>query len=191
MGDIYENGYVTIAAASSNGGSCGMLSDPNSPLHARKLQASQLCVVEVPSLDIGEMMGLLRSNHGGWPLLKRAWVYQERQLSRRVVHFTDSQLFWECHSAYKSESGCINQDWSDPAYINREVDYGRVPFKYPMADSIRAWQQVVEDYSALGLTHYKDRLLAVAAVVLRLMKNRVNDEYIAGMWRSSLLSDLT
>ena len=30
------------------------------------------------------------------PLLSRGWVFQERYLARRIVHFGESQLCWEC-----------------------------------------------------------------------------------------------
>ncbi|KAK4556474.1 hypothetical protein LTR86_006618 [Recurvomyces mirabilis] len=32
----------------------------------------------------------------GAPTFSRAWVHRERQLSRRVLHFTDQQMIWEC-----------------------------------------------------------------------------------------------
>ncbi|KAF2114136.1 heterokaryon incompatibility protein-domain-containing protein [Lophiotrema nucula] len=36
-------------------------------------------------------------------LNSRAWVMQERFLSRRIVHFTSSQIFWECVEGVSSE----------------------------------------------------------------------------------------
>ncbi|KAF2192456.1 hypothetical protein K469DRAFT_311755 [Zopfia rhizophila CBS 207.26] len=30
------------------------------------------------------------------PLNKLAWVMQERVLSRRTIHFSDKQMYWEC-----------------------------------------------------------------------------------------------
>lgn len=29
-------------------------------------------------------------------LSKRGWVFQERALSRRIIHFTETQVYWEC-----------------------------------------------------------------------------------------------
>src|ERR1700761_3358486 len=37
------------------------------------------------------------------PLGTRAWVVQERLLSTRTIHFSNSQLFWDCNSATGSE----------------------------------------------------------------------------------------
>lgn len=30
------------------------------------------------------------------PLMKRAWTLQERELSNRILHFSEEELFWEC-----------------------------------------------------------------------------------------------
>jgi hypothetical protein len=37
------------------------------------------------------------------PLNQRAWVAQERFLSPRILHFTETILFWECHTSFTSE----------------------------------------------------------------------------------------
>lgn len=50
---------------------------------------------------------------------------------------------------------------------------------------------MVEEYSCLHLTFSKDRLPALAAIVQRMMVTRRDDLYIAGMWQSSVLQDLT
>jgi hypothetical protein len=41
---------------------------------------------------IWERSGSMRS-----PLLRRGWIYQERLLSPRVVHFTEDEISWECY----------------------------------------------------------------------------------------------
>lgn len=38
------------------------------------------------------------------PLLKRAWVVQERILAPRILHFGNHQMFWECNELAASES---------------------------------------------------------------------------------------
>ncbi|KAJ8110947.1 hypothetical protein OPT61_g6346 [Boeremia exigua] len=54
-----------------------------------------------------------------------------------------------------------------------------------------AWQAVVGSYSALELTYRTDRSPALAALAQRMATLRGDDTYIAGMWKKSLLSDLT
>jgi hypothetical protein len=92
----------------------------------------------------------------------------------------------------KSESGDIDQDWTHGDLdhsTNRPFDV--LPFKYPIPDSVQYWRDVVKDYSRLHLTFSKDRLPALAAIVQRMLRMRKTDTYIAGLWKSSLLSDLT
>jgi hypothetical protein len=38
------------------------------------------------------------------PLNKRGWVFQERHLSQRIMHFAANQLFWECYQCKASEN---------------------------------------------------------------------------------------
>lgn len=89
----------------------------------------------------------------------------------------------------KSESGDIDHDWTygDLRYSTN----AKSPFKYPAPDTTTTWHDTVRDYSSLELTFSKDRLAALAAIVQRMLRMRKNDTYIAGLWKSSLLGDLT
>lgn len=42
-----------------------------------------------------------------FPLLSRAWGFQERLLATRAVHFTPSELVWECQEARWCECGAL------------------------------------------------------------------------------------
>ena len=57
-------------------------------------------------------------------------------------------------------------------------------------DPVDRWHKLVNMYSGLDLTYASDRLPAIAAIVEREMRLRLDDVYIAGMWKKSLLSDL-
>lgn len=45
------------------------------------------------------------------PLLKKAWVYQERILSTRVLHFGPYEIYFECRTTVQCE--CGNIGWQD------------------------------------------------------------------------------
>lgn len=114
-----------------------------------------------------------------WPLLRRAWVFQERRLSPRMVHFADGALYWECDSAFLQWIGqekVIPIDWS----FIKSQSLG------PVVD----WRTAVERYSRLDLTYETDRLPAMSAIVKRLQAVRSNDFYVVGMWKQTLLQDL-
>jgi len=186
MADIYENALLTIAATAAEDSSGGLFSDTSSPFSPRQLKTSALHVVQVK--NVWDPFQSPRVPFGRSPLLERAWVFQERRLSTRVVHFTDLGLVWECCSMRKSEAGHVNDDWSNEAVARKFLS--NIPFKQHIADTALSWRQTVMEYSRLHLTHIRDRLPALAAIVKRTMRSRPADEYIAGMWMSSLPQDL-
>lgn len=40
-----------------------------------------------------------------FPLLTRAWAFQERLLARRIIYLGQNELFWECTEGYGCECG--------------------------------------------------------------------------------------
>lgn len=56
---------------------------------------------------------------GNAPLSKRGWVYQERMLSKRVVHF-GRQTYWECASLFANEA-------FPSGFIDTGVSYEEMP----------------------------------------------------------------
>jgi hypothetical protein len=105
MGSVYQNGYCNIAATAASDGTAGCFR-PRDPLLA------QPCIVEFEKglKKFGLKKGvydlipqrLWEEGLSEAPLLKRAWVVQERVLARRVLHFARNQLFWECKELVSS-----------------------------------------------------------------------------------------
>ncbi|KAH3970441.1 hypothetical protein HBI18_113620 [Parastagonospora nodorum] len=193
MADIYENAFLTIAATKSSDSEGGCFSRLTSRDQATHLESSGLYASKCVEPYYPGTGYALMSREGPWPLLRRAWVFQERLLSPRVIHFTEHQLVWECRSVQQSETGDVNEDWTkhDPTryittFMPEMINY---PFKYPHTETGNIWQTVVSQYSQLQLTQASDRLPAIAAIVQRTMRARKDDLYIAGMWKSSLLVD--
>lgn len=141
---------------------------------------------------------------------KRAWIFQERQLSKRVLHFGKGQVFWECRSANYCESfpqglprgltGSIGtlpksvyQQTRDCSSIS-SVIHKRLPglSNLPAAVQMQmVWQALVTDYSKANLTYPSDKLIAISGMaqdVWTTWRGRVNNRmrYIAGLWDSHL-----
>jgi hypothetical protein len=179
MADIYENAYITIAAVSS----------PNSHKGLFSPDRIAMCLSKHPQYHVRPFPpsfpydgGLDRSEKHLWPLLRRAWVHQERTLSPRTVYFSDYQVYWECGYNVASEDGDTLITWKDFHCSKRQ---------HWREDPITSWQATVRRYSELQLTYEKDRLPAIAAIADRMSRLRKADEvYIAGMWKNSILSDL-
>ncbi|KAH7389382.1 heterokaryon incompatibility protein-domain-containing protein [Phaeosphaeria sp. MPI-PUGE-AT-0046c] len=196
MASIYENAFVTIAATRSRDSEDGLFSTLQGFDQATRLKQSELYACKRRIGDFPQTSYSLLAEDGPWPLLRRAWVFQERLLSTRIIHFTNYQVIWECKSMQESETGDLIDDWSKDDYepkSQKSSSLGPVdqPFKFPQQDKgYAAWQRIVAHYSHLKLTFPGDRLPAIAAIAQRTMRSRKDDAYIAGMWKNSLLHDL-
>lgn len=149
---------------------------------------------DVPSVTLPEVRGpeenedvvLMKPQkeaHGESPLWSRGWCFQEREISRRVIHYTETQVLWECRTSQASEG----------------FPYGdRILWGQRMLDDelnnelvLTAWHRAVQDYSARDLTKFTDKFPALSglAAVIRDYKP-ANCRYLAGLWEDNFLSDL-
>ncbi|KAH8203457.1 hypothetical protein TruAng_002328 [Truncatella angustata] len=112
-------------------------------------------------------------------LAKRGWTLQERLLSPRTLHFCAKQVHWECREFEANETHTNG----DPTHDSR-TSVGR------FTDLAKTWPEVVEAYTARLLSKQEDRLNAIAGIVASIQRNSTvkgqNDEYLHGLWRSSL-----
>lgn len=173
MADIYEGAKITIAATCCNNSSQGCFSRTHNGFKAVPIQDKGLYVRKRKPLFPRYTSGDIDTEL--WPLLTRAWVYQERKLSARVLHLSREQLYWECETLFLSEDGFDSDR-------NHLMD---------LKGSNKRWMHEVEHYSQLRLTYDKDRLPAISALAQRMQPLRDDDTYIAGMWSKSLNQDLT
>ena len=104
MADVYGSAHLTIAATSAESSTDGFLKRP--PLRAASIPyyvdtctepAGYLVVTYEPKEDSWySSIEMARWN-------TRGWTFQERLLSKRVLHFTARRLFWECRMTDASE----------------------------------------------------------------------------------------
>ena len=90
MEQVFASAYCTIAASSAPNWRDGFLKRNLSPQYFQIQSSSRRQVYVCDnthdySKDVDES-----------PLNKRAWVLQERVLSRRTIHFSAKQTYWEC-----------------------------------------------------------------------------------------------
>ncbi|PQE04348.1 Heterokaryon incompatibility protein [Rutstroemia sp. NJR-2017a BBW] len=112
------------------------------------------------------------------PLLRRAWVFQERFLAPRTLHFTNSQIFWECREGRRC--GLF------PTRVLQDLVYwSGFPKSIPRRGDSASWQNIVEIYSAGMLTNATDRLVAISGVA-RWLQAHYEDDYLAGIWRKDM-----
>lgn len=119
------------------------------------------------------------------PLYSRGWTLQERILSPRVLIYNRDQLAWECQNEQFTESGCAMNGLGSMR-LDREFSSKLV------GDSTvfpKTWQCIVTDYSKKSHTVASDKLPAIAGIAKKFHEFHL-DEYLAGLWRNSLLDDL-
>lgn len=111
MNAIYTNSHCNIAAADAATGEetqeqhgCFFDRDPSALRPSRfHVNWSQLCGIS-GNYYAASAAHRFSKNVTSSPLCKRAWAYQERVLSPRIIHCCSKQLFWECHTLRASES---------------------------------------------------------------------------------------
>jgi len=221
MGDVYANATCTIAATAAED-SCGGLffnREPHSVIprrlefdssfHAPWLEGK---VVEFPLsgtylCDYSEMAGKCVEFA---PLNQRAWVSQERQLSRRLLHFTSTQIFWECYENVACETYPeYLPDWAQPSWLQDatrlkhrlyelthrgENDPSEPLLPYNLSkvldyETYYAWGVYRYQFSGCALTRDTDKLVAIQGIASQ-VGQATGDKFIAGIWRSWVVEEL-
>ena len=113
------------------------------------------------------------------PLCQRAWVFQERRLAPRTLHFGRHQIFWECQKIICYETFPMGMPFDDQSYSNNLW----VPGKYRRLE--RSWDDVVQQYTACKLTKTSDKLIAISGVA-RKFSDLYGAQYLFGIWREHL-----
>ena len=113
-------------------------------------------------------------------LTRRGWAFQERLLSQRLLHFGTNQMYWECQQKLLYEDGT--------SFESPKTDLSTVMAQH--AKGIAGdWQRLVEKYAVREFTFEDDKLPAIAGLARRIAE-ATGDVYLAGLWRSQLLSNL-
>ncbi|KAI0116002.1 HET-domain-containing protein [Hypoxylon sp. NC0597] len=216
MFHVYQNAFLTLGASHAEDSSKGLFSslDPG-----RQLQLGTIChgnerfelYAQQSFSDITNLFLYHRSE----PLFKRAWTFQERIVSSRILYFTKDELIWECYSTTACECGFHGHGPYNPTslkiqHLNSVVNgtpalQSRLEqIKRPMRlitrthkndDVLRTevektWRRLVQFYSELQLTDQTDRLLAIGAIAEQTRAIRKSQTYLAGLWSASLGLDL-
>ncbi|KAI0975467.1 heterokaryon incompatibility protein-domain-containing protein [Xylaria arbuscula] len=114
------------------------------------------------------------------PLTKRGWVFQERFLAPRVIHFGPDQVLWECASLDACEA--FPQGLPSIVESPRHTGFKRLDFLFEHdalqgrllkpahtlsikeEDLLHHWCETIQAYTRTSLTKPKDKLIALAGV---------------------------
>ncbi|KAF1357736.1 HET-domain-containing protein, partial [Lizonia empirigonia] len=179
MAQVYGSSYCTLAALGSQDGRGGCHREAD----IQKSMDNIFFDLRNPSSAGEPYIRIFRKEPTDWqtdydgfsgqagemqsPLRLRAWVLQEKELSKRSVHFGKNQLLWEC----KEMKGSAQLPW-----LEMKKKRG---LTYP-----EGWPQLVEDYSLRSLTKSVDKLPAISGVAKQYKEP--NAQYLAGLWSDQL-----
>ena len=207
MGHIYANSCLTIAAAVSSlnpneGSVC--FNSRSTPVYnlagsfCRGVELSNtLSTGEESRLLVYETLDLPDMTHHvipkattpltGCPLSTRGWVFQEKMLSPRTIHFTSTQLVWECKELLANEDGL-------PTMPPRGSDLSsRRPSAFSggllSGDKYEWYTDIATEYSRRQFTNCGDRMRALSGVAWAYARLH-RHQYLAGMWKHTLAEGL-
>jgi len=188
MRAVYSNGLCNLSAAGATDSSKGLFFDRD----PRTVQPVKMQMDRQPawgsSMEVAfRDMRMWEKNIADAPLNGRAWVVQERLLSRANLLFGAKQLFWECrkHRAcemFPEYSSDFNSSFGAKNVKGNFQAKRTLNYKFNDLDMvIEQWASVVHVYSKGALTCKTDKLVALAGLASHMHRD-IEVQYVAGLW---------
>ncbi|EQB52770.1 hypothetical protein CGLO_07576 [Colletotrichum gloeosporioides Cg-14] len=159
MEDVFSSAYCTIAASSSTSSLDGFIAK-RAQRAAVGIQTSQ------GPLYLAEAIDDFETHVEKGVLNTRGWVLQERALSRRTVHFTSTQMYWECGEGVHCET--LAELGNRQSMFLGDSNFPTYGLEYYRDERIRLVQYLYQVYSGLSLTKSHDRSKAILGLQKRL-----------------------
>ncbi|KAL7806663.1 heterokaryon incompatibility domain-containing protein [Trichoderma aethiopicum] len=207
MGSVYQNAYIVISASKS--------ADSEESLFGGVDEQLKPSVISVPSLGQGAALCFRKSfthspgymddrlvKSSSLPTFNRGWIFQERLLSSRIVHFGPEELSWEClqTSACQCSPPAVVDSGGGAADVYapsaQRIFMPKAIFnhgywqKLTEAQLIKVWHMMVEDYTKLQLSFESDIFPAISGIAKEFQRSS-HSGYVAGLWTRSMLYDLS
>jgi Heterokaryon incompatibility protein (HET) len=106
IGKIYGNAMLTIFATGSGSHNYSMFYNNSIQTITATYKGKDYQFQVAPTVE--HLCMSSEQQELKFPLLQRGWVLQERLLSRRVLHFGQQELFWECCEEVKCQCSLVN-----------------------------------------------------------------------------------
>ncbi|KAI1746207.1 heterokaryon incompatibility protein-domain-containing protein [Xylaria scruposa] len=196
MHAIYKNSYLTINASSASSTYEGFLHQPRPQREPRTTipfpcpdgtVGTAFIAYSLPSVTEGPSKTYWDELE---PITWRGWCYQEKVLPARSLLYASDTLKYYCQTETVNIGGALCEEST-----GRRLPHGA----YQSAASTRceldavqlrqSWLAALFQYTMRSITVPSDRLPAFAAIAEQFsILNQ--DQYLAGLWRKTLLLDL-
>ncbi|KAF7503416.1 hypothetical protein GJ744_003899 [Endocarpon pusillum] len=158
MEDIFASAYCTIAASRATSCKDGFLKGKP---RSQYVQIQDIKGRRVNVCDFDKDV-----NEG--PLNKRAWVLQERVLSRRTIHISAEQTYWECGEGVRCDNFTRLEYPPGNQYFVIDPNFPKRLTASGDDRTIEFVQFFFKKYSRCGLSYESDRSTAISGLVKRI-----------------------
>lgn len=127
------------------------------------------------------------------PIYLRAWALQEWALSNRLMIFTTEGAYYLCNTNFdKCEESFLPSPTLRQLGRQAQIRLSNVTSKDSRANLATSWYDIAENFSRRELTNPKDKLPAISGVAQKVgsLLGFGNEDYLAGIWRTTLLMGL-
>jgi len=190
MPQIYQRAWVTISASTAASVSEGFLQ--------KRCYSHQALPISLPYLpdegsDTGEIIYVRHESGCGDKteyINERAWTYQERRLSPRVLDFRHNHVALYCYEGKRCQ-GDGSKRWKKPTWNHLAAATHEQRLYQPLLshEELPPWHGIVDEYAIRRTSFPSDKLTALSALA-DLYKQSTGHTYIAGLWKESLMKDL-
>lgn len=186
MAEYYGNAFLTISPLSCRSSHQGIYR-PRAPKQSFNLPMSKC--------EIGTRTHSWAQALGSSPLQNRAWTLQERLLSRRVLHFHEQELFWECETVSRRESqlGELRHEVTHSSTVDpimsETTHFKRLAANLQAGNTTQVWAAITTNYSQRSLSNKTDKLIAISGIASYFKTNGKppgNLTYMAGLWKEHI-----
>ena len=183
MGSIYASSVLTIAATAASDANAGFMKR-RYPLY------TDHCYVQDSNESTLFFANEPAHNHDdleGCEMNSRGWVYQERTLSPRTIHFCKTTVIWECRQQQACQRCVVDCRTVRPVHgLGQKAMFDRIATEATRATTIPSdfqltWDLIIATFSEKSFSYDSDRLSALAGLA-HLMNRDHGYKSSYGLW---------